>query len=181
MRMGARVSHPYQPFEIKAKSVPIFLENGEALVGAFSMPLKPRDREIRFFSASNAFSSYAKRVSQRSPIRSLREHSWDSFCVLLNHENSGSRPQIPTCRDDFDASLIMNFNPRMLNVVREKTSCESLNEIVGGNGCRFLFRDVQRISPSLCCQIRGAEVLTQLLLVETRGAPLLKPPSANLR
>ena len=42
---------------ITAKRVLRFLENGKALVWAFTMQLKPRDGEIRFPSASNAFSS----------------------------------------------------------------------------------------------------------------------------
>ncbi|MDY6952373.1 MAG: hypothetical protein SWE60_12745 [Thermodesulfobacteriota bacterium] len=36
--------------------MPRFLENSKAVVWAFSMQWKPRDREIRFSSASNAFS-----------------------------------------------------------------------------------------------------------------------------
>ena len=52
-----QVSHPYQPPEITAKSMPRFLENGRALVWTSSIQFKPRDGKIRFSSASNAFSS----------------------------------------------------------------------------------------------------------------------------
>ena len=72
----------------------------------------------------------------KSLIRSLRKHYWDSFFSTLNRENSGERPQ--TVRD-FDASLIMNLSPRMLNAVREKTFYESINldtpAISGNEGC----------------------------------------------
>ena len=61
-KVGFQISHPYQPLEITARSVLRFLEKGRALVWAFSMQWKPRDGEIRFSSASNAFSSCAKMV-----------------------------------------------------------------------------------------------------------------------
>ena len=54
--------HPYQTIEIKDKNVPTAPENGRALVWAFSMQWKPRDGEIRFSLASNAFSSCAEMV-----------------------------------------------------------------------------------------------------------------------
>ena len=55
-------SYPHQTFDIIAKNLPRLLENGRALVWAFSMQWKPRDGDIRFSSASNAFSSCAEIV-----------------------------------------------------------------------------------------------------------------------
>jgi len=57
-----QVSHPYEPYEMTAKNVTRFPGSGRALVWAFSMQFQPREGDIRFSSASNAFCSCAEMV-----------------------------------------------------------------------------------------------------------------------